>query len=236
MTNEIKTLWNKYSLAVLILAIIIAGTLMFIFALQPSLEVFRLARQQANDIEAQYQSLSSRMERASAISVQTQTGAPAEIEKLQSIFIKPPELAHLMAVLETNAKTARFLVTALEIGSESSATGARVETGPLRQINVHLQIKGGGYKNLKEFFKLITLAVPLLDVSSFTFDPKSASASINIKAQAVRELQSTAVPFDVNFFKEPIFRALNSPIPAPSKDPVGRADPFEPLSAPATSE
>lgn len=222
--NMIKALFNKYYLPIAVLLIVIAGTLGFTFILRPSIESFRVARLQVSDINDQYEAVYSRFETAQMLEEQLIAIAPREIEKLQSMFIDTPELAHLLGVIQKNAQATRFLLTALEVG------GAKEEvTGPLKDLAVQAQLEGGGYRELKEFLRLVTVSVPLLEINSFTYSPNGAMLSLNLKVHMLETVSQELASIDAEFFSDSKFRALRDPVPLPVKDPVGRENPFAPV-------
>lgn len=220
---------KRYSLATPLLLIIIVGVLGWTLILRPALKDFRLARQELRAAQEQAAKTQARLKELRGLQTQAQLGTPAEVEKLQALFVQPPELATLLQILEQNAKTARFVLVSLEVGQERSA---RASSGPLQELLVQVQLKGGGYQELKEFLKLTTQTTPLLEVSSFTLDPKSASVSMNLKALSVREEQAAPAPLSPVFFQNPQFKALRAPLPPAVPASAGRENPFAPVEPP----
>lgn len=219
-----KLLINKYYLPVAVLLIAIVGTLNLMFLLRPSLEAFRIARLQSSDANEQYESIISRLKATQLLNEQLNTIAPREITKLQSIFLNKPELAYLLEVMRKNAQATRFLLTALSIAEVEEPTG-----GAVKEVAVQAQLEGGGYRELKEFLRLITTGVPLLEISSFTYDPNGAMLALNLRAYVSTQLDGGLKPIDANFFNDSKFKALSDSVPLPNKGLVGRENPFAPV-------
>lgn len=219
-----KQIFQHYLSITLIFLIAIVGTLGFTFALKPSLEVYQSTRDQFNEIEQNIHKVKLRYEELQKIKTELDRLAISEIEKLNSFFVVQPEIAQLISVIKKRAQDARFLLTSLEVNPGRKDS----KNGPVQEINVQLQMKGGGYDELKEFLRLITRTVPLIDISSFTFDPRSTSASFNFKVYRVKDdgVLQTGVPIDANFFTDPRFSALAAPVLLPDIAPVGKEDPF----------
>lgn len=215
---------GHYFLLVTVLLIIVIGSVGFALVLRPSLEAFRLARNEANDAAVDAKGISETLAKMKVLIGQATLGSPAEIEKLKGIFIGSPELAYVLTSVPKYAEATRFLITSLDVGA--APAGRTPVVGPLRQIPITAQLKGGGYNELKEFLKLMTTSVPVYDVTSFTFDPDAATVSINFNASAIQEDPSRPVPLDPTFFEDPRFKALHAPVPLPKKEPVGKANPF----------
>ena len=226
-----KILSGRYFLIIASLLIIIVGTVGFTLVLRPSLESFRIARTAAKDAAGQAQTVADMLTKMQARNTQAALGSPAEIEKLKALFIGSPELAYVLTSIPRYAEATRFLITALDVGSASSPRAEA--TGPLRVIPIQAQLKGGGYNEFKEFLKMMTASTPLYDVISFTFDPKSATVSLNFNALAIQEDSSRPATLDPEFFADPRFKALRAPIPLPKKDPIGKDNPFAPFAEPS---
>lgn len=152
------------------------------------------------------------------------SGNTAEIEKLTNIFVKSPEGAYLINVLQDHARNARLFLTSFDLGI--GRITERDSAGPLASIPIQVQLKGAGYREFKEFLKRITTSVPLLNVTAFTFDPKSATVSVNLLAYRLRDPVSSSIPLDASIFADPKFNALAIPIPFPATGTVGRENPF----------
>lgn len=215
---------SRYFLIICAFLIIIFGSAGFAFVLRPSLEAFRIARNAVNETALQVKELDENLSKMQALTAQATLGSAAEIEKLKRIFIGSPELAYVLTSIPKYAEATRFLVTSLDVGA--SPAGRTPATGPLRQIPIQVQLKGGGYRELKEFLKLMTTSIPLFDITSLTFDPDSATVSISFNASAIQEDPSRPVPLDPKFFEDPRFSALHDPFALPVKDPVGKVNPF----------
>ncbi|MDO8504999.1 MAG: hypothetical protein Q7S48_00235 [bacterium] len=220
-----KIMSGRYFLVVSVLLIIIAGSAGFAFVLRPSLEVFRIARDKAKETAVEVKNLEDALAKMQTLTTQATLGSSAEVEKLKGMFISSPELAFVLTSLPKYAAATRFLITSLAMDA-SVAPRAGLSAGPLRQIPIQVQLKGGGYGELKEFLKLITTSTPIYEVTSFTFDPRSASLSINLNAFSIEEDTASAVPLDPAFFEDPRFKALHNPSPLPKKEPVGKTNPF----------
>lgn len=218
-----KQLSQRYFTLILVLLIIIIGTLGFTFALRPSLNAYQTARAELNDFVRDYQNVENSLRKSQNLESELQRFSAGEIEKLDYFFVPAPEMAHLLAVVKSKAQAARFLLTALDAGQGASERDGE----PIEDVNVQLQLKGGGYDEFKELLKLFTRAVPLIDISSFVFDPQSASVSVNLKAHRLKkDMAQSAVPIDASFFADPRFSALSSPVLLPDIAPVGRVNPF----------
>ena len=197
---------------------------------RPSLEAFRLAREDQVLAEQEYSAAMTNLEELKTLRSQLARVDASQIVKLQELFLTPPELAYLTVLLSGHAQASRFLLTSLELSAPAAAAQAK---GPLAETGIQIQLRGGGYRELKEFFKLISISVPLLDMNSFTFDPQSTSVSLNLKAWRI-QTPSAARVSDLGFLNDPQFRALRAPVGLPPLAPVGRENPFAPVAEPPT--
>ena len=208
----------------LIVLIIVCGTLGVLFLLRPSLEEFRVARADGVSAEHEYGDTMAHLEELKTLQTELTRVDASQMDKLQQLFLTPPEIAYLTTLLSNHAQAATFLLTSLELTASPSA----LVKGPLEEVGIQLQLRGGGYRELKEFFKLVSISVPLLDMSSFTFDPASANVSLNLKAWRVKT-PGVSSASDLEFLNDPRFRALRAPVALPSTAPVGRENPFAPV-------
>lgn len=152
------------------------------------------------------------------------------IKKLHALFAQAPEFAHLAVLINRNSADSRWLLATLQIAGQDSRTEA-ASAGPLEDIAVQLQLKGGGYRELKEFLRLTTVSIPMLELTSFTFDPASGGANLNLRMRRISAAALSgggASPADLEFFETPAFAALRAPYDLPPKDPAGKANPFAP--------
>lgn len=233
MTNEFL---RTHTLLVLVIVAILIGTAGVSFFLRPSLEVFRVARIEAAKMAEEYETAARRLKDIAQFSEGVRATSPADIEKLRAFFLASPEMSYGVTALYERARSARFLLTSLEI---SSAVGRGAPTGalPLRPLAIQAQLKGGGYQDLKVLLNELGSMVPLFDLASFTFDPRSTTVSLNLKAQSFspESAPGPLVPVDQTFLSDPRFKALNSSGSLPSVAPVGRENPFDPLPVSAPS-
>ena len=155
---------------------------------------------------------------------QANRGSPADMEKLAGFFVKPPEAAYLLNVIQGHARSARLSLTSFDVGIDRTTT--RDSALPLTTIPIQLQLQGAGYPEFKEFLRRVTTSVPLLTATAFTFDPKSASVNINLAAHYLRAPDYVSGSFDPGIFDDPKFRALTLPAALPEPSAVGRENPF----------
>lgn len=219
---------QTHALLVLVIVAILIGTAGVSFFLRPALEVFRVARIAAAKVAEEYETAARRLKDIEQFSEGVRATSPADIEKLRAFFLASPEMSYGVTALYERARSARFLLTSLEI---SSAVGRGASTGALRPLAIQAQLKGGGYQDLKVLLNELGSTVPLFDLASFTFDPRSTTVSLNLKAQSFspESAQGPLVPVDQAFLNDPRFKALNSADPLPSVAPVGRENPFDPF-------
>jgi len=214
---------KQYRILILASAIIAVGIGGYFFGVRSNIAEFRSANGELAKFKETREVTQEKIVEARAVAAQATAGTPAEIIKLQSLFVRQSEIAELINIIGNRAQTARFLLTNLEISTEKAE---RNDARALQTVRAQAQLKGGGYRELKELLKLLTVAVPLLEVNSFTFDPKSTTVSINLSAQRISQEASALVPVDTAFFSDPRFKALGAPVLLPQKEPVGRENPF----------
>lgn len=221
--------FQQYLSIFLIFLIAIVGTLGFTFILRPALGAYQIASSQRGDFEQAVQKANARDKELQDLKTQLQRLSASELEKLNYFFVSPPELVYLLSAIKSRAQSARFLLTSMEISAVSSEKDTK---GPLQNVAVQAQLKGGGYSELKEFLRLMSRATPLMDISSFTYDPSSTSLSLNLKAYRIKDnLESKAnILVDTSFFADPRFSALSEPVVLPDIAPVGKDDPFTALT------
>ena len=163
-----------------ILSVVTISTLGVLFLVRPALERFDNARREARTSEAEYQAISERLARARAHASEAGQLTPEDQTKLRGLFVESPETATLLTLLHEHSTASRFLLTSLEVNGQPTRNASPGPAGPLEEVHVQAQVKGGGYRELKELFKLLTISTPLTEISSFTFDQKSALSLIHI--------------------------------------------------------
>lgn len=230
--TDMPKFFQQHAIVALILLIIIVGTLGFMAVLRPAVDAFRLARAEAGRVEKEYVAVSRRLEQASAFVDQLNAASPAELKKLRGMFLMNPEPAYILNLISERAQLNRFLLTTLEVGGESE--GAQQKTGPLQEIGIQAQLKGGGYTELKELLKSLTRAVPLIELVSFTFEPRSSTVALNMKAKRVKTQETAPVPVDTKFFSDARFKALRDLSTLPTPGSIGKKNPFAESEAPPT--
>ncbi|MBI2552528.1 hypothetical protein HYW17_04505 [Candidatus Uhrbacteria bacterium] len=208
-----------------ILAVLV-GTIGFSVLLRPGLDRFQEIRAELNGRQRDYQDARTRFGELSEIENRLKAISPDELKKLKAFFVEAPEVAHLLNALADRAAAAGFFIGSLEVGRARETE----ITGPLTDVSIQVQLKGGGYRELKQLLYLLSKTVPLLDFTSFAFQPQNALVSLNLKARAVVKADTpSAVPLDVSFFTDPNFQALSAPVDLPALEAVGRENPFAPL-------
>lgn len=229
---------RRYYHVTLILLIILVGSVGFIFLMRPALEDFRLARNQEKGMSDRLESVEMRLKQVHQLEGQVKSGAPSDIEKLKSMFISTPELAYVGTILQTHSQAAHFLMTALNVGTNdrtpvpdvgvqiSDTTSPEELAKATTTVAIAAQFKGGGYPELKELLGRITRAVPILELSSFTFDAKNTAVAVNLTASVIQQDLRHPMEFDAGFFSSPQFKALGGPLTLPNPDPVGKENPF----------
>ena len=155
------------------------------------------------------------------------------IHLLRALFLWPPPLAAVVSALDQRASASRFLLNSIEISEDRTGKDS---SGPLSPISIHARLSGGGYRELKEVLTRITRAVPILDLSSFVFDPRSSALTLNLRGYRVSNLSREPAAIDPRFFSDPQFRALGSAPVLPSLGPIGRENPFAPFAVPEIAE
>lgn len=220
--------FQRHIILIIVVSIVALGTLGFLFALRPALESFRLARAESARIEAEYQSALERLQKATAFTEQLNVASLPEITKLRSMFVTNPEPAYFLNLLKDKAQRSRFLLNSLEIGA-SDLNSAAAASGPIVDVGVQVQLKGGGYAELRELLKSLTVSVPILDVVAFTFDPKGSTVSLSMTAKRVNTQEARPTPADSRFFADTRFKALKDAVNLPARGTPGKTNPFAPV-------
>ena len=213
---------QRIILLALVLSIMLVGTLIVVFVLRPSIDSYGLAKEESLKIKGAYEENVKIRDLAKTIQEQIETIAPAEIEKLNAMFLGSPELPTLVTMLSKRVEDSRLNLVSLAIGSGNIE---KVQ-GAVEDTDIQMQVKGGRYVELRELLRLITRSTPVIEVKSFTFTPETASASLNLAVKQMKEKSSIPQAIDVDFFKDSRFKGLASPVMLPDKDPVGRENPF----------
>lgn len=220
-----KISFKRHLPILLALLIAAAGAIVVIWVLIPSFGAYGQAREGQRRAEKEYFAAKSRLEDLRAFDKQLQGINPEDIAKLNALFLSSPELPRILTLFETRAQAARFLLTTLEMGEK---TAVELSGGPLQEVNIRAQLQGGGYREFKEFLKLLAVSVPLIDITSFTFSSTSANVSFTAKAQRTVGAPGGLLPIDISFFSDPRFKALQSAVALPAVETVGRTNPFAP--------
>ena len=206
--------------------VVLVGTFGFSLFLKPNLDRFQGARLELKERQVQYQKESARLQELKSIESQLGAISSDELKKLKAFFVEPPEVAHILGVLADRVAASGFFIGSLEVGR---ARETEIK-GPLEDVSIQVQLKGGGYRELKQLLYLISQTVPLLDFASFAFQPQNALVSLNIKSKAVVATETPSlVPIDERFFTDPNFQDLSAPVDLPVLETVGRENPFAPL-------
>ncbi len=220
------TRYKNHLLALLLILVLVFGVFLFIFPAARNLRALRgsrdLAVQEVRDLNSQLIEMSTLQDKIKGLEA-------SDLAKLRALFVDPPEIAYVANVIEKYATDSKWFLSSFTLGDLAANDK---QTGPLRDINIQVQLRGGGYRELKEFLRFMTLATPLVEVSSFTFEPKSASTSINLKVRSIAP--GAAGTFDPTVFSERRFKALLAPLDLPEVAPVGKSNPFAPPAETAT--
>jgi len=216
-------LFEKHFIVLLVPTIVVLGTVGMMFFLVPGLEQFRVTRGEMVQAETQYQLVDAKRSALSQFQTSIASLPPAEVKKLSTIFLHSPELSYLLPLFESRAAAASFSLRSFDVASTKEGQGSA------SSVTIQAHFKGGGYKEFKELLQLFTVSVPLIDITSFTFDPRAAEVVLNAKAERAEGASTTFVAPDSSFFTDPRFRALKDPLEPPALLPKGRQNPFAPL-------
>lgn len=227
---------QRHSMVSWIIATIVVGSLGTTFWIRPSIAAFGQAREKLHETQQESQTAAERLVQIDEIGAQLSAIAPEDIAKINNFFVASPELGSILAVLQQKAKETDWFLISLDIGKvEQRSDHAQ---GPLGDIAIVAQLKGGGYEQLKALLTAITMSIPVFDVTSLSFDPKSASLSISMKAHRVEVQSMRAVqqPIDQAFFNDPRFKLLHAPVALPTVTPIGAHNPFREFPGVSASE
>ncbi len=214
------TRYKNYLLVLLLILVLVFGIFLLILPTARNLRAVRSSR----DLTAQeVRDFNGQLIEMRALQEKIQGLGATDLAKLRALFVDRPEIAYVANVIEKYATDSKWFLNSFAL---SDVVANDKQTGPLLDINIQAQMHGGGYRELKEFLRFMTLATPLVEVSSFTFEPKSASTSINLKVRS--SAQSATGTFDSAVFNERRFKALLAPLSLPEVAPVGKTNPFAP--------
>lgn len=214
------TRYKNHLLVLFLLCEIVFGV---IFLAMPAVGNLREANNKQRELSEKARMLRDKSGELDNLQSRVQNIAAEDIEKVRGFFLDPPEIAYVATAIDKYATASRLFLSSFSL----SEPPAGVETvGPLREIQLQAQFKSGSYRGLKEFLRFMTLSVPVFEVSSFTFEPRSATASVNFKAYATNRTGQGA--FDSEIFEDSRFKALLPPAQLPNVEPVGRPNPFSP--------
>lgn len=212
--------YKNYLLAILALAEIVVGIFLVI---RPAIRQFRETINARQALLSQERVLNDKLEELNTLQSRVQTIAAADLAKLRGLFVDPPAIAYIGAALNKYATASKLFLASFSV---SQAPGAQKSTSPLAEIQLQAQLKGGGYREIKEFLRFLTLSVPIMEVSSFTFESRSASANVNLKVYTVA--RTARGRFDPEIFEDRRFKALLQPVQLPPVEPTGKVNPFSP--------
>ncbi|GEM_PF-4788730 len=220
---------QRHTMVLWIVLTVVVGSLGTTFWIRPSIAAFGQAREKLHQTQQESQTAAEQLAKIDEIGAQLSTIAPEDIAKINNFFVASPELGSILGVLQQKANQTDWVLTSLDIGRvEQRSDRAQ---GPLGDIAITAQLKGGGYEQLKALLTAITMSVPVFDVTSLSFDPKSASLSVSMKAHRVEIQGMRAVqPIDQSFFNDPRFKLLHAPVALPTVTPVGSLNPFREFS------
>lgn len=218
--DVILTRYKNHLLVLFLLCEIVFGV---IFFAMPAVSNLREVNSRQYELSEKARMLRNKLDELGNLQSRVQTISAADIEKLRGFFVDPPEIAYVATAIDKYATASRLFLSSFSLSEPPSG----VETvGPLREIQLQAQFKSGSYRGLKEFLRFMTLSVPFFEVSAFTFEPRSATASVNFKVYAPnRTGQGT---FDFEIFEDSRFKELLQPAQLPKVEPVGKSNPFSP--------
>lgn len=224
MSKQMGQLLTRYAPAIIVGAIIIVGTLGIILIVMPAYDSFIYARDELRQANSALQSTEDRLAHLASIETVYENINPDDAKKISAIFVTPPELATIVHALDTAARKSRWALIAVDI--VEGRVGAADADKESMEIAIQAQLKGGGYAELRQFLAILAKMVPLLDVSSFSFNPDNTSMNVSIKAKRPPMLRDILPALDRALFEDPRIKTLNSPLTLPPIGNPGLTNPF----------
>lgn len=210
------------------LLVIVGAVVLVFFVLLPGQRQARANRTTLLDAQSEQMELERLYSRAKTVSQTLRTIDAESRARLGQIFAVQPDLGTYGQLLNSLASANNFVLTSISVGDNSK----NESMAGLSEIQLTVQLKGGGYKDLKNLLADVTRAVPLIEVSSLTYSPESAVLALNLISYAVKDGLPLPATLDTTLLKDPRLLMLRAPVVPTQPPPAGRENPFAPLTTP----
>lgn len=218
---------RSHSFLILLLAVAV-GIGLLVGGIRPALRASKAASSEREKVRAQAQALTERLARAQEGAASLRSLDPALVGRVSSLIASGAEEELFVFTLDSLALTNNFVLTSLEV---APAKG-EASRGALQDIQLTAQLKGGGYRDLKGFLANLTTTLPILDITALTYNPESATLTLNLTAYGVAKGFTEGSAPDPALLNDPRLEILRPVGAAGSLPSTRRENPFSPLSPP----
>ncbi|MFA5358969.1 MAG: type 4a pilus biogenesis protein PilO [Patescibacteria group bacterium] len=175
---------NFYWITFLVVATLVILVYLFIFRSQLTADNVAKTFSYRSEIE-RLDSLKKKTTEIKKVLSDFDSFSQDELIRLSQILPAEKDLPNLIIQLDSLAKQSGLALSSFSISEQVSTkkvVDAQQATGSVKELIISLNLKGGGYNNLKQLVSLVETNMRLMDISSFVFAPNdSGSFTLSLK-------------------------------------------------------